>query len=387
MSAGPAPACVAAVIRDEVRAMSGYHVPAAAGLVKLDAMENPYPLPGALRDSLARVLAQVPLNRYPVPDYAALKALLRSRMRVPDGAELLLGNGSDELIQLIATATARPGATVLAPWPGFVMVEIAARLAGSRFVGVPLRADFALDTQAMLAAIARERPAVVIIAYPNNPTGNCFDPAAIAAVLEQAPGLVVIDEAYQPFAPDSWMPRLPAHPNLLVLRTVSKLGLAGLRLGYLAGAPAWIAQLEKIRPPYNVNALTEAAALHLLAHGEVFDEQADRLRAARAGLAQALRALPGLTVFDSQANFLLVRVAGGPVAGSAGGPAAAATGGAAVGAGCGPAVWRALRERGVLVKDVGTMHPLLTDCLRVTVGTAEENALLVDALAAILARA
>ena len=358
MTAADAPANtrVAAIVRPDVLAMSAYPVPDAAGLVKLDAMENPYPLPDALRAELGRRLAEVPLNRYPVPAYAALKALIRARLGVPEGFDVVLGNGSDELITLLSVATATPGATVLAPVPGFVMYEVSARLAGSAFVGVPLAADFALDAGAMLDAIARHRPAVVWIAYPNNPTGNCFDDGAIEAIVRAAPGVVVVDEAYQPFALDSWMPRLPRHPNLLVMRTVSKLGLAGLRLGYLAGAPAWLEQLEKVRPPYNVGVLAEAAAIFALEHQDVFDAQAARLRADRDALAARLAALPGVRVFDSRANFILVRVPDGP------------------------AVWRALRERGVLVKDVGRMHPSLADCLRLTVGAPAENDALVAAL-------
>ncbi len=352
------------LIRSDILAMSAYHVPSSAGLVKLDAMENPYPLPEPLRAELGRRLAQAELNRYPQPDYGALKAAIRARLGVPDGFDVLLGNGSDELITMLSVATARPGAVVLAPLPAFVMYEVSARLAGSRFVGVPLTADFKLDAAATLAAIAEHRPAVVWLAYPNNPTGNCFDEAAIEAVLRAAPGLVVIDEAYQPFAQRSWMPRLPEFPNLAVLRTVSKLGLAGLRLGYLAAAEPWLAQLDKVRPPYNVNVLTDVAARFALDHLDVLDAQAARLRADRDALLTQLSALlaarPGCAVFPSQANFVLIRV-----------PDSAAT-------------LQNLLAAGLLVKDVGRMHVLLRNCLRLTVGTPDENRQLVDALRASL---
>jgi histidinol-phosphate aminotransferase len=347
---------VARLVRPDILAMSSYHVPDAAGLVKLDAMENPYRLPEALRGELAQRLAALALNRYPVPSYARLKAAIRKRLGVPPGFDVILGNGSDELITLLSVATARPGATVVSPWPSFVMYEMSARFAGSRFAGVPLAGGFALDRPAMLEAIAAHGPAVVYLAYPNNPTGNCFDDGAIEAVLAAAPGLVVIDEAYQPFALSTWMPRLPEFPNLLVMRTVSKLGLAGIRLGYLAGAAPWLEQLEKVRPPYNVSVLTEAAALFALEHLETLDAQAARIRADRETLAAALARLPGLEVFPSRANFLLVRVPDGP------------------------ATWQALRERRVLVKDVGRMHPSLVNCLRLTVGAPEENAALLAAL-------
>lgn len=361
MSASLTPA---GLLRPEILAMQGYRVSDATGLVKLDAMENPYRLPGPLRAELGRRLAEVAINRYPAPDHPELRRAIRERFGVPAGFDVLLGNGSDELITLLTLATARPGAVHLSPWPSFVMYELSARLAGSRFVGVPLADDFSLDLPATLAAIDAHRPAIVWLSWPNNPTGNCFDEAALERVLEAAPGLVVIDEAYQPFAIDSWLPRLPRHPNLAVLRTVSKLGLAGLRLGYLCAAQPWLDELEKLRPPYNVNVLTEAAARFALDHLGIFEEQAARLRADREALAHSLQrllaGLPGAQVYPSRANFLLIRLPDGPAA------------------------FERLRARGVLVKDVGRMHPSLRNCLRLTVGTPEENRLLVEALRASL---
>jgi histidinol-phosphate aminotransferase len=346
------------LIRPEILEMTGYAVPSSAGLVKLDAMENPYRLPDALQQALAQRLGAVAINRYPVPSYTRLKQLVRERLGVPDQAGLLLGNGSDELIAMMSVATARPGATVLAPWPSFVMYDLSARLAGSRFVPVPLAADFALDVDATLAAIERHRPAIVYVAYPNNPTGNCYDRDAIERVLAAAPGLVVLDEAYQPFALDTWMPALGRHRNLVVMRTVSKLGLAGIRLGYMAAAPEWIAEFDKVRPPYNVSVLDEAAAEFALEHLPVLEAQAARLRDDRDALQQALATIPGVQAFRSRANFVLVRV------------------------GDGPAVAASMKALGVLIKDVGRMHPSLAGCLRLTVGTPDENARMLEALRA-----
>jgi histidinol-phosphate aminotransferase len=348
------------VVRDDVRAVSAYAVPSAEGMVKLDAMENPFPLPRALAVDLGQRLSQVALNRYPPADPAAFKRRLAAAAGLPDGMALMLGNGSDELIHLVIQACARPGAVVASPWPSFVMYEMSARFDGCRFVGVPLRPDFSLDRDALLAALDRDRPAVVFIAWPNNPTGNLFDRASVDAVLARAPGLVVLDEAYLPFARDTWMPRLTAQPNLLVLRTLSKLGLAGIRLGYLCGDPAWIREFDKLRPPYNVNVLTLAAADFLLDHLAVLDEQAAILRAERERLLAALRALPGVTAFDSAANFILFRVRDAD------------------------RVFAALKAHRVLIKHVGRMHPLLDGCLRVTVGTPEENRAFVAALGASL---
>jgi histidinol-phosphate aminotransferase len=233
-------------------------------------------------------------------------------------------------------------------------------------VGVPLAADFSLDIDAMLQAIATHRPAVTYLAYPNNPTGALFDAQAMEAIIRAVgnDGLVIVDEAYQPFAQASFMPRLAEFDNLIVMRTVSKLGLAGIRLGYMAGSAALLTQFDKVRPPYNINVLTQAAAEFLLDHTDILDAQAARLRAERGRLAQALAALPGVTPFASDANFILLRIAT---------PHADAN-----------AVFANLLARKVLVKNVGKMHALLHDCLRITVSTPAENAQLLAALAGAL---
>jgi histidinol-phosphate aminotransferase len=352
------------VIRDEIRAISAYAVPDSAGLVKLDAMENPFALPADVARQLGERLAQVALNRYPPADPRAFKDRLAGAIELPEGMALLLGNGSDELIHLTIQACARPGATVLSPWPSFEMYDLASRFDGCRFVGVPLAADFSLDRPRLLATIAEHRPAVVFVSWPNNPTGNLFDRGTVEAVLDAAPGLVVLDEAYLPFAQDTWLPQLARRANLLVLRTFSKMGLAGIRLGYLCGDPAWIDEINKLRPPYNVNVLTLAAAEFLLDRLSLLDEQAAVLRAERARLLGRLRGIPEVTAFDSAANFVLFRVAGGSAAADR--------------------VFARLRARGILIKNRSHVHPLLAGCLRVTVGLPSENDAFVAALAASL---
>lgn len=350
-------------IRPELRALAAYHVPDPQGLVKLDAMENPYRLPAELVEAWLERLRAVHFNRYPDPQAKRLKAVLRRTLGVPDGQGLILGNGSDELIQIIAMALAAPGRCVLAPEPGFVMYRMIAVLTGMRYVPVPLRRDdFALDGEAMLEAVERECPAVVFLAYPNNPTGNLWDRALIERIIDTAPGLVVIDEAYAPFASDSFMGDLGRWDNLLVMRTLSKMGLAGLRLGLLAGPPAWLAELEKVRLPYNINVLTQASAEFALGHAEVFDAQAAAIREERARLQQALAAVEGLTVYPSQANFILFRVP----------------------AGRGDAVFEGIKRGGVLIKNLSAAGGMLSDCLRVTVGTPEENERFLQALRAAL---
>src|SRR5689334_2487818 len=291
-------------IRPEIRALKGYTVPHSDGMVKLDAMENPYVLPAELRARLGRLVEQAALNRYPDLPAAALKADLRRVLQVPDGMELVLGNGSDELIQMVCMAAGGQGG-VLSVEPTFVMFRMIATFAGTRYIGVDLRDDFSLDIERTLAAIERERPGVVIITYPNNPTGNLFDAGLVERIVEAAPGIVLLDEAYHAFASDSFMSRLPRHPNLLVMRTLSKLGLAGIRLGVLAGHAPMIQELGKVRLPYNINTLTQVVAREMLQHINVLTEQAGTIKLERSRLLEALRRMPGVTAYPSDANFIL----------------------------------------------------------------------------------
>ena len=323
-------------------------------MVKLDAMENPYPLPAQMRRELGEVLSRVDLNRYPDPSGKKLRELLAKKMQVPKGMEILLGNGSDDLIQIVTFAMARPGAVMLYPAPTFVMYGMNATLSGMKAVRVDLREDFAFDRDGFLAQVKAHQPALVFIAYPNNPTGVLYKEEDILAVLRAAPGLVVLDEAYHVFAQKSFMPRLAEFPNLVVMRTVSKLGLAGIRLGYLVGRPEWIGEFNKVRQAYNVNVLTQAAATFVLERLDVLEQQAAKIRADRAGLGQALAALPGVTVYPSEANFFLIRV---PDADRA---------------------YDALRRQGVLVRNLN--GPGLKNCLRITVGTPDENRILLTAM-------
>ena len=293
------------IIRSEILALKAYHVPEAAGMVKLDAMENPYRLPADAQAEIAALAAGAALNRYPDPDAARLKARLREALAIPPGMDLLLGNGSDEIIQMLTMAAARPGAVVLGLEPSFVMFRMIATFCGVRFVGVPLESGFRLDADRMLAAIAEHRPALVFIAYPNNPTGNLFDEAAIIRIIEAAPGMVVVDEAYHAFAGKTFMPRLADHPNLLVMRTLSKSGLAGLRLGLIAGAGAWLGHVDKVRLPYNVNVLTQLVAEKVLQHQDLLAQQAAAIKAERTRLFEGLKRIPGVQPFPSDANFIL----------------------------------------------------------------------------------
>jgi histidinol-phosphate aminotransferase len=344
------------LMRQEILDLHAYHVPPSAGLVKLDAMENPYGLPADVRDEIAHLVADAAINRYPDPAATTLRAAICTTLGLPQGMDVLLGNGSDELIQLLAIALNKPSAALLSVEPSFVMYRMIATFAGMRHIAVPLAPDFSLDLTATLAAIRREQPALVFLAYPNNPTGNAFDAEAICQIIEASEGLVVVDEAYYAFASDSFMSRLPDYPNLLVMRTFSKLGMAGLRLGFLAGSTDWLTQLEKLRLPYNVGVLPQVVATVLLAHHDELLRQAEQIKCDRVALLAALRAVSGITAFASEANFILFRVANATT------------------------VFNGLKQRGVLIKNLNGAHPALADCLRVTVGAAAENACFIAAL-------
>ncbi len=352
--------------------MHAYAVQDATGMRKLDAMENPFSLPPHLQQALGDRLGALALNRYPSGDRQAdLRQALQEHAGLPEGFGLMLGNGSDELISLLAMACDIPLAeapggiapAILAPEPGFVMYAMSAQLQGLRYVGVPLSAEFELDRDAMLAAIAREKPAIVYIAYPNNPTANLWDDEAIEAIVKlqgEQGGIMVLDEAYQPFASRTYMDRIAAHGHVLIMRTLSKFGLAGVRLGYMVGPAALVAEVDKVRPPYNISVLNCEAALFALEHAEVFSEQARVLREERDALLPQLAALPGVKTWPSDANMILVRV-----------PDAART-------------FEGLKQRGVLIKNVSRMHPLLANCLRLTVGTPDDNTHMLAALKASL---
>ncbi len=341
------------LVRQELQALTPYHVPPAEGFIKLDAMENPYPLPQEMRAAWLERLKGIPLNRYPDPEARALKARLRRFAGLDGRFGMVLGNGSDEILQMLCLAIPQG---VLAPEPSFSMYPLIAAMVGVPYHGVPLKEDFSLDVPAMIEAMAARKPGIVFIASPNNPTGNAFPLEAIEAILEQSPGIVVVDEAYLPFGGESALELLPRHPHLLILRTLSKLGLAGLRLGWIMGHLPWMEVLDKVRLPYNINSLTQASAAFALEHQDVFAAQIAAIKRERARLSQALSAL-GFEVYPSAANFILFRAPGE-----------------------GEAVFERLRAHKVLVRCLHGSHPLLADCLRVTVGLPEENDAFLKAL-------
>ena len=348
------------LIRQDIQSMHAYAIQPSAGLIKLDAMENPHRLSPALQAELGARLGALALNRYPAGQIDDLRRALANHAGMPAGFDIMLGNGSDELISLVAMACDVPGATILAPLPGFVMYEMSAQLQGLKFIGVDLTPDFELDEKAVLSAIAEHRPSIIYIAYPNNPTANLWDDAVIDRIIAAAPGLVIMDEAYQPFSSRSYIDRVAHHGHVLLMRTMSKFGLAGVRIGYMIGPAALVAEFNKVRPPYNISVLNCEAALFALEHADVFARQASELRNERARVQAALAQLRGVKAWPSDANMILARV---PDAGH---------------------TFERLKAQGVLVKNVSRLHPLLANCLRLTIGTEDENTQLLSALKASL---
>lgn len=341
-------------VREVIQQQSSYHVPPAGDFIKLDAMENPWPMPAEVNQAWRESLAALHLNRYPDPQAKELSHRLRSLMNIPSHAGIMLGNGSDELIQLILMALAGENKSVLAPAPSFVMYEVLAMACGLSYIGVPLQRDFSLDMPAMRAAIAQQQPAVIFLASPNNPTAAAFLQAEIEEILNLAPGLVVVDEAYQPFRSDdaeNFMSRLAEYPDLIVMRTLSKVGLAGIRLGLIAGHPDWMKQLDKLRLPYNINTLTQATASFAIDHWPVFQQQIDEICHERDRVVSALSSLPEIELWPSDTNFILFRVAAGQA----------------------ESIQAQLLEKGILIKCLHRASAALENCLRVTIGRPEEN--------------
>lgn len=348
-------------IRPLIKNISAYQVADASGLIKLDAMENPYQLSEDLMAQLQAKMGSAELNRYPDPSASSLRKKLKQVMQVPVDKSIVLGNGSDELIQMLAMAVAdhdSEDVCLMSFDPGFVMYKMIADFVGIEYIGVPLTEIFSIDMERTRQAIKQHQPAVIFIAYPNNPSANCYSEKDIEEIISLAPGMVVLDEAYHPFAQTSFMQRLTEYDNLLVMRTVSKMGLAGLRLGLLCGQATIIEEIDKIRLPYNINVLTQVAAEFVLDNIEELEQQAKKIRDERELLLEAMNKISGLEVFPSQANFILFRVL--EISAND--------------------VFESIRQSGVLIKNMKADAGLLRNCLRVTVGTPEENMAFLDAL-------
>ncbi|MDX8390600.1 MAG: histidinol-phosphate transaminase [Mariprofundaceae bacterium] len=343
------------MLRKDIRSLTAYTVPDSTGMIKLDAMENPYTLPESLQALLADRLKSVALNRYPDADMHTLRYRIAEKEGLKP-SQVLLGNGSDEIIQMLLMAV--DDGAMVSPNPSFIMYELVSKWLRRPIAVMPLNADFSLDAKKILQLCRREKAAIIFLACPNNPTGNLWPESTIREIIDNFNGLVVIDEAYLPFAGHTHTHLIA--PNVVVLRTFSKLGWAGLRLGYLLGEEEVVTQLNKVRMPYNIDALTQAAAAVLLDHSELFVQQAERVCRERDRVEAVLSELEGIKLFPSQANFILIRVADANL------------------------VFESLKERHILIKNMHAKGSVLANCLRITIGTGDENDLLLSALKEIM---
>lgn len=346
------------LLRTELASMRAYRVADAKGFIKLDAMENPYAWPMELQEQWLGVLEKAVLNRYPDSLATQLRQNFSKTFSIPSSIELMFGNGSDELIQLMILAIARPDACILTVTPSFSMYKLIAEFIGVRVITVPLSArSFSLQVDQVCKAIQENDPALIFLACPNNPTGTLWPQQQVEQIVQQSRGLVVIDEAYAPFSSHTMMSLVERYPHALMLRTLSKMGLAGLRLGCLLGAEHWLREFNKLRLPYNINVLTQMSAGFALENIAVFNEQARLICEQREWLTTAMRNINGIQVFPSEANFILFRTLKVPA----------------------DTVFNRLMERKIVIKNVADSH-LLENCLRVTVGTEKENRTFLDAL-------
>ena len=344
------------LIKPQVRRLKAYAIDETPCRVKLDAMENPFSLPDDVKREIAETVHRAQINRYPDPSAKNLKRAI-SELWGMDPGQMMLGNGSDELIQAIILAFGGP---VLIPVPTFAMYEITAKALSQDVTTVPLGKDFDLDADKLIKKAKQVKARVIFLASPNNPTGSRFSDDAVRKVLEKVNAAVVIDEAYYSFSGRSFLPFLKSHPNMILLRTLSKIGFAGLRVGVLAAAPKVIEELNKIRLPYNINALSQVVAVAALNHRDVIDRQISLLISERERLYNALSRTEGITAYPSETNFILFRAATDATA-----------------------VYNKLKQAGILIKNLNKPGPL-KNCLRVTVGTPEENNEFLKALKSIL---
>jgi histidinol-phosphate aminotransferase len=341
-------------LRSDIKNIDAYHVPVSKDMIKLDAMESPFGVPEDLKVEFLKCIEQSEVNRYPEADPSPLKGTLRSLMDIPDEFGILLGNGSDELIQLLALACSKDD-LIMSFEPSFVMYELVSKYVNLEYFGVQLDSNFDINLSDALLIIEREKPKIIFIAYPNNPTGNCFDYDAIIEIIKSTNSMVILDEAYYAYSDKSFLSEISNFPNLLVLRTISKIGFAGLRLGLLIGDQETIAQLNKLRLPYNINALTQTSANFLLQDKQRIINNAQIIIEERKRLAHELSLFSKFKVYPSQTNFILVHSEDAH------------------------SLHTALKENGILIKGF-PKGSKLSDFIRISVSEPVENNILIDAI-------
>lgn len=344
--------------REDINSLSEYEVLDSKNMIKLDAMENPYDIEVKLEMDINQNWQEnVNLNRYPDADCQNLKKNLLNNYSLNEDYDFIVGNGSDELIQIIFHAFLKPENIVLLPKPSFSMYKKIAQVVGLRFEEVLLKDNFALDINLMLKKIEELNPALIFLAYPNNPTGNLWDKEDIKKILLKANGLVIIDEAYEAFSGKSFIGQLKDFDNLLIMRTLSKIGFAGIRLGYLFGQKYIIRELNKLRLPFNINSVSQTMSHIYFKNNSFFSAQAEEIIKNREYLQDEMTKIEHIKVYKSKTNFILFKV----LKNSA------------------DQIFNDVLSDKILIKNM-TETPGLENCLRVTVGTREECDLFIQSL-------
>lgn len=344
------------LIRPILENIKAYKVVDAKGFIKLDAMENPYSLPEQVQREIANELAHEKINRYPDHSCAELKEAIYNADLAPKNLPMIIGNGSDELIWLLHTLIPE-NSKVISFEPSFSMYELNAKICGHQFIKIPLNHDFSLDFAETINVIKKSSPALMWISYPNNPTGNLFDFTELLTIIETNPGFTVIDEAYLPFvtgvAKPTMVDFIEKYPRLIILRTLSKMGFAGLRLGYLICQNSLINEMDKIRLPYNIDRLSAKVGNIILSRYYTHLVEQTRLivceKESQISFFTDNFSKFGLQIFPSKANFLLIRHQSAEL------------------------LYRFLFNEKILIKEFGKSSTLLSNCLRVTIGSREEN--------------
>jgi histidinol-phosphate aminotransferase len=345
-------------VSEEIRELSAYSVPHIEAHIKLDGNESPFSLPAEVGEKVIRRISSVDVNRYPDPEARELRKLIAGINGFPP-AGILLGNGSDELIGMLIAAFSGGTGRMLYPTPTFSMYGITGLALGMKLLEAELDENFDLDVDKITSLIEKKDPDLIFLASPNNPTGNAYSADRIREVIKLSKGVVVVDEAYSDFSGYTFLPLIKKHENLIILRTLSKVGFAGLRLGILYGRESLVHEINKVRYPYNINSLTQGAAEVILRNHEFVSENIQLIVRERERVFKALSGMNGVEAYPSDANFILFRV------------------------GDADAVFKALVERDVLIRNFNRPGRL-ENCMRVTIGTPDENDSFLDALGCIL---
>jgi histidinol-phosphate aminotransferase len=339
----------------KVKSLKAYHVETVEEGIKLHANENPYPPSPELTKKILARIEKLDLNRYPDPDCKILKEAISTRIGVPKN-QLVIGNGSDELIQSLMQVFCNEGDTVAFPDPTFAMYAITAKSMGLNVHTFPLNDNWDFEADPLVEKLVASHARIVFISYPNNPTGNCFSRTEIQKLVENFKGIVVLDEAYYDFSGKTFLNQMKDHNNLVILRSLSKIGLAGLRVGYGIFPSTLADEINKVRLPYNSNSVSQIAATELMNNFDMVQKQIDSIKEERIRLLNELDKIKSITAFPSDANFVLFEASKN-----------------------GESVFRKLIENGVLIRNLGA-HPRLKNCMRVTIGTKAENDQFLDRL-------